>query len=95
MSICFECCVLLGRCLCDELITRTEESYRLLSRCLDKEEVLAHWALLGHMKKRDCKVYFLVCNIKSRFTFTFSDTVCTVILLFLIKFCALFTGCLG
>ena len=27
--ICFECCVLSGRSLCDELITRPEESYRL------------------------------------------------------------------
>ena len=30
MSVCFECCVLSGRGLCDELITRPEESYRLL-----------------------------------------------------------------
>jgi len=29
MSVCCECCVLLGRGLCDELITRPEESYRL------------------------------------------------------------------
>ena len=29
MSVCCECCVLSGRGLCDELITRTEESYRL------------------------------------------------------------------
>ena len=29
MSCCYECCVLSGICLCDELITRTEESYRL------------------------------------------------------------------
>ena len=29
MYICFECCVLSGRSLCDELITRPEESYRL------------------------------------------------------------------
>jgi len=28
-SVCCECCVLSGRGLCDELITRTEESYRL------------------------------------------------------------------
>ena len=28
-SVCGECCVLSGRCLCDELITRPEESYRL------------------------------------------------------------------
>jgi len=29
MSVCCECCVLSGRGLCDELITRPEDSYRL------------------------------------------------------------------
>jgi len=29
MVVCCECCVLSGRGLCDELITRPEESYRL------------------------------------------------------------------
>jgi len=29
MFVCCECCVLSGRGLCDELITRREESYRL------------------------------------------------------------------
>ena len=29
MSVCCECCVLSGKGLCDELITRPEESYRL------------------------------------------------------------------
>ena len=29
MFVCYECCVLSGRGLCDELITRLEESYRL------------------------------------------------------------------
>ena len=29
MFVCCECCVLSGRGLCDELITRLEESYRL------------------------------------------------------------------
>jgi len=29
MSVCCECCVLSSRGLCDELITRPEESYRL------------------------------------------------------------------
>ena len=29
MFVCCECCVLSGRVLCDELITRPEESYRL------------------------------------------------------------------
>ena len=29
MFVCCECCVLLGRGVCDELITRPEDSYRL------------------------------------------------------------------
>jgi len=29
MFVCCECCVLSGRGLCDEMITRPEESYRL------------------------------------------------------------------
>jgi len=29
MSVSFECCVLSGRGLCDELVNRPEESYRL------------------------------------------------------------------
>ena len=29
MSVCCECCALSGRGLCDELITRPEESYRM------------------------------------------------------------------
>ena len=29
MFVCCDCCVLSGRSLCDELITRSEESYRL------------------------------------------------------------------
>jgi hypothetical protein len=29
MDVCYECCVLSSRGLCDELITRPEESYRL------------------------------------------------------------------
>ena len=56
MSVWWECCVLSGSGLCDELITRPEESYRLWcvvlcvcvcvrawSRHLVNEEALAHW----------------------------------------------------
>ena len=32
MFVCCECCVLSGRGLCDELITRPEESYRARAR---------------------------------------------------------------
>jgi len=34
MFVCCECCVLSGRGLCVELITRPEESYRLWSLCV-------------------------------------------------------------
>jgi hypothetical protein len=49
MSVSCECCVLSGRGLCDELITRPEESYRLwhVVVCdlenLMNEEAMAHW----------------------------------------------------
>jgi hypothetical protein len=59
-----ECCVMSGRGLCDELITRPEESYRLWSiflwsRYLMNEEVLAHWGLLCQKKERNvCHALF-------------------------------------
>jgi len=48
MSVCCECCVLSGRGLCDGLITRPQESYRLWclvvwSRNFVNEEAMAHW----------------------------------------------------
>jgi hypothetical protein len=53
MSVCSECCVLSGRGPCDGLITRPEESYRVLcvwvwSWSLDNGEALPHWGLLRH-----------------------------------------------
>jgi len=51
MNVCCECCVLSGRGLCDELITRPEESYRLwcVAVCylenLVNEEAMTHWEL--------------------------------------------------
>jgi len=57
MSVFCECCVLSGTGLCDELITRPEESYRLWcvvvcdSRNPKKEEALAYWVLLRKKKK--------------------------------------------
>ena len=38
MDVCCECCVLSGRGLCDELITRPEESYRLWCVVCDLEK---------------------------------------------------------
>ena len=50
MSVCCECCVLSGRCLCDELITRPEESYRLwyVVMCdLETSRMRRPWPALG------------------------------------------------
>jgi hypothetical protein len=41
MSVCCECCVLSGRGLCDELITRPEESYRM--RCVVVCDLETSW----------------------------------------------------
>jgi hypothetical protein len=60
MFVCCACCVLSGRGLCDELITRPEESYRLWcvvvcdQESLMNEEALTHWGLLG--KNKQCVV---------------------------------------
>ena len=44
MFVCCECCVLSGRGLCDGLITRPEESYRLWRVVVcDQETSYARW----------------------------------------------------
>ena len=56
-----KCCVLSGRGLCDEQITRPEESCRLwwVVECdlenLVNEEAMAHWGLLRQIKKKGIK----------------------------------------
>jgi len=50
MSVCFECCVLSGRGLCDELITRPEESYRLwyaIERYVETSLMRRSWPIGG------------------------------------------------
>ena len=59
MFVCCECCVLSGRGLCDELVTRTEESYRLwcVVVCdlenLKNEEVVTCVGSQRHSKKKE------------------------------------------
>jgi len=48
MFVCCECCVLSGRGLCDELITRPEESYRLWCVVCELETSrIRPWPALG------------------------------------------------
>jgi hypothetical protein len=57
MFVGFECCVLSGKGLCDELITRPEESYRLYAsfECdlenLKNEEAMTRVGSQRHKKK--------------------------------------------
>ena len=64
MSASFECCMLLGRCLCIGLITRPEESYRMWCVwmwlwILENEEALVHKALLLYDNKNYEHCYVL------------------------------------
>jgi hypothetical protein len=61
MSVCCECRVLSGRGLCDELITRPEESYRLwrvivcdleTTKILVNEEAKAHTRGLSRQERK-------------------------------------------
>jgi hypothetical protein len=50
MNVCCECCVLWGRGLCDELITRPKESYRMwcvVLRDLETSRLRMPWPALG------------------------------------------------
>jgi hypothetical protein len=50
MSVCFECCVMSGRGLCDGPITRPEESYRMcvVSECdLETSKMRRPWPTRG------------------------------------------------
>ena len=66
MSVCCECCVLSGRGLCEELITRPDESYRLLCVVvcdLEPSRMRKLWPALGRSatgKKVNVFIYFLV-----------------------------------
>jgi hypothetical protein len=56
MSVCCECCVLSGRGLCDGLITRPEESYRLWCVVVCDLETLwmrRSWPTGGRLRKKE------------------------------------------
>ena len=58
MFVCCDCCVLSGRGLCDELITRPEESYRpwcVVVCDLETSRMRRPWPALGRgaTKKKD------------------------------------------
>ena len=63
MFVCCECCVLLGRGLCDELTTRPEESYRLWCVVCDLEtsRIRRLWPALGRSATAKKKMWRINC----------------------------------
>jgi len=60
MFVCSECCVLSGRGLCDELITRPEESYRAWCVVVcDLENLMNEEALIGLQRHKKKKIEFI------------------------------------
>ena len=66
MFVCCECCVLSGRGLCDGLITRPEESYRLWRIVCDqetsKEEAKARYQTVKNTTTMGCNAKKTVTN---------------------------------
>jgi len=63
MFVCCECCVLSGRGLCDELITRPEESYRLwyVVVCdLETSRMRRPWPALGRSAIKKIYIYIYI-----------------------------------
>jgi hypothetical protein len=65
MSVCCECCVLSGRGLCDGLIIRPRESYRLWR--VMNEEAPANWGGGGAVATKTkklctCKCLYVLCH---------------------------------
>jgi hypothetical protein len=59
MSVCCECCVSSGRGLCDELVTRSEESYRVCVCDRDASIMRRSWptggcCAMGEKKRINC-----------------------------------------
>jgi len=82
MFVYCECCVLSGRGLCDELITRLEESYRLwcLVVCdLETSRMRRPWPALGRSALGERGLIFKRKILKSSTDSTFLCTVVDVL----------------
>ena len=68
MFVCYECCVLSGRGLCDELITRPEECYRLwcVVVCDLEKNKPREWGGQGLLGGYRDKIKKIVLNCSSR-----------------------------
>ena len=77
MSVSCECCVLSGRSLCDELITRPEKSYRLwcvvVCDHLVNEEALDRIGPQRHTKTGVVFFEFIFKDLMSRYLLCTSD----------------------
>jgi len=72
MFVCCECCVLSDRGLCDELITRPEESYRLWCVVCDPENLKNEEAMIrvGSQRHRKKKITLVEKVIRKLYALT-------------------------
>jgi len=66
MFVCCECCVLSGRGLCDELITRPEEAYQLycvIVCVLETSKMRKPRPALGRCATKQLKFLLIKCNV--------------------------------
>jgi len=78
MFVCCECCLLSGRGLCDELITRPEESYRLwcVVMCdLETSGMRRPWPALGRSATGNIYIYIYIYIHKGKIYFILQTAV--------------------
>jgi len=89
MFVCCECCMLSGRGLCDELITRPEESYRLwyVVVCdLETSRMRRPWPALGRSapkkkprRRHSCQIITRLDVVNPMLLVFISDTISFII----------------
>ena len=99
MDVCCECCVLSGRGLCDELLTRPEESYRLwcVVVCdLETSWMKRPWPIGGchatNKQKDEINTSQIPLNFPWPIGSNRSDTTCSVLAVYLVYEIELRTG---
>jgi len=91
-SVCCDCCVVSNRGVCDELITRPDESYRLwcVVVCdLETSRMKKPWPALGRSAKRTKKnaCYYIFSHWNWFLRLEFSDRICKSMWPAVIKIC--------
>ena len=72
MFVCCECCLLSGRGLCNELITRPEESYRLWCVVVSDLENLKNEEAMTRVGSQSHRIYIYSSHLELLYLMTFT-----------------------